>query len=208
MLRSITCRHTLMNSVLLDMPKINTGLFLDTMCCRPRIIQNRPWGLGPCKAGAVSNNVLSIYSVVMLDACLRIHILNTLAWHTWHIHSIWRDFICFRPLLLSLITGSPNFKNRLSFLHVSCLYIKGECLLLVSWLKVPACSPDGREALPLQQRSQQPVLTAGEEMEGGVRINILIGLSHECGCANLWIMTNKYHSFTDLAEQLYKVNTF
>lgn len=60
----------------------------------------------------------------------------------------------------------------------------------------PCCiSPDGSEALPPQQRSRQPASTAGDEMEGGERITMLIILRHETDCAKLWKMAYLYLMF-------------
>lgn len=65
----------------------------------------------------------------------------------------------------------------------------------------PCCSPDGSEALPPQQRSHQPASTAGEEMEGGARITMVIVLRQEENCANLWKNTNQYLNISDVVKQ-------
>lgn len=83
-------------------------------------------------------------------------------------------------------------------------YIKVECVSGAGVLvATPCCSPDGSEALPPQQRSQQPASTAGKETKGGEKITMLIALRHETDCTNLWKMAKQYLSFSDLREQHY-----
>lgn len=89
--------------------------------------------------------------------------------------------------------------------HLYLGYIKAECVFAgVVLVATPCCSPDGSEALPPQQRSQQPASTAGEETEGGERIMMLIVRRHEANHANLWKNTNQYLNISNLAEQLTK----
>lgn len=79
--------------------------------------------------------------------------------------------------------------------------ISGVHLLVLSRLPLPAAAQMAVKALPPQQRSHQPASTAGEEMEGGARITMVIVLRQEENCANLWKNTNQYLNISDVVEQ-------
>lgn len=80
--------------------------------------------------------------------------------------------------------------------------MKSECVSGAGVLvATPCCSPDGSEALPPQQRSQQPASTAGEDMEGGGRITALIVPRDDPDCANRRETADQYVLFADLIEQ-------